>query len=181
MKKYYIIALTALALSFTACGGDEETAPAAPTTDEIIGTYTGTAISTTYLSEATNGLVPDEIESDTDNKIVISKGSTGYTVSLDDNNPNTPADPINLRIQDVLIASNGTSFQIPAQQFNVDGNLVTIQGTAYGVNGTTPVAGLYTRNDKALRFEFEGILETDGPNGSPIEVGFEVEYNTNKQ
>lgn len=181
MKKYWYIAIVAISLSFTACGDDSTPTPAAPTTDEIVGTYTGTSISTTLLSEATNGAIPNQIETDTDNKIVITKGSTGYTVSLDDNNPDTPADPLNLRIQDVLIASNGTSFQIPAQQFNVDGNTVTIQGTAYGVNGTTPVAGLYTRNDKALRFEFEGVLETELPNGSPIEVGFEVEFNTNKQ
>jgi hypothetical protein len=181
MKKYWYIAVVAISLSFTACGDDSTPTPAAPTTDEIIGTYTGTELSLVKFSEATNGATQDVTVTDTDIKLIITKGSTGYMISIDDNNPNTPVDPENLVIQDVLIASNGTTFRIPAQEVTVDNQTVIIQGTAYAVNGTTPVAGLYTRNDKALRFEFEGVLELEDANGNPFDVDFEVEYNTNKQ
>jgi len=181
MKKYYYLVALAISLSFASCGDDSTPTPSAPTTDEIIGTYTGTAISTIEYSAATNGIIPDSTETDTDNKIVIAKGSNGYTMSLDDNNPTTPPDPVSLIIQDVLIANNGTTFRIPTQQFSVGGTMVTIQGTAYAVNGTTPAAGLYTRNDKALRFEFEGLLQDTDTSGNPISVGFTEEYNTNKQ
>ena len=182
MKKYWYIAVVAISLSFTACGDDSTPTPAAPTTDEIIGTYTGTELSLFEFAAATNDTIDDVTETDTDIQIVIAKGSTGYTMSIDDNNPSTPAAPVSLRIQDVLIASNGTTFQIPSQVYTVDGETVTIEGTAYAVNGTIPVAGLYTRNDKALRFEFAGTFSSIDLDGDIIEdVDFEVEYNTTKK
>jgi hypothetical protein len=181
MKKYYIIALSVLAFSFTACGGDEETTPAPPTTDEIIGTYTGSELSLLKFSDATDDEMPDETTTEPNMKIVIAKGANGYTLAIDDNDNATPPAPISLIIQDVLIAGNGTTFRIPAQEYTVDGETTQIEGNASFLNGTTPADGLYTRNDKTLRFEFDGIIDTEDDNGDPIEVELEVEYNVNKK
>ena len=181
MKKYYTIALCALAFSFTACGGDEAATPAPPNTDEIIGTYTGTELNLLMFSDATDGEMPDETTTDSNVKIVIAKGTNGYTMAIDDNDNATPPAPISLIIQDVIIASNGTTFRIPAQEYSYDGETTQIQGNASFLNGTTPTDALYTRNDKNLRIEFEGFLDTEDDNGDPIEVELEVEYNVNKK
>ena len=182
MKKYWSIALIAISLLFNACTDVEETTSKASSTDEIIGIYTGTSITITKLFQRTGGDIPDEVESDNNNKIVITKGTNGYTMTLDDNNTSTPPDPTILSIGDVTIASNGTSFQIPSQKFKIKDQEVIIFGSSkHKLDAQKSVAGLYTRKDKILDFEFRGVVDVVIPNyGSYNNVDFKVNFNLSR-
>lgn len=93
MKNIWKVGVLALAVAFTfsSCGDDTTDTPAPTyTTDEVIGTYSGVSNLIIKTATLTGGLVPDETETDSVN-VVVTKSSGGFTLSVDDTDPTTPA------------------------------------------------------------------------------------------
>ena len=183
MKNIWKVGVLALAvaLTFSSCGDDTEETPAANTTEEVVGTYTGLTNFTIKTGTLTGGLVPDQTESDTVN-VVVTKNSTGFTLSIDDNDATTPADPTLVNVNEVTLASNGTSMQLPSQSFEIDSaENITIVGIKSYTNGTTPVAGLYTRADKKLRLKAGGSISFPINDTTDVPVPVEFEFNVTKK
>ncbi len=182
MKNIWKVGVLALAMAFTfsACGDDTET-PAVNTTDEVVGTYSGTATLLLKTGVATGGMMPDQTNTDTVN-VVVTKSTGGFTLSIDDNDPSTPADPDLINVNEVTIGSNGTSMQLPSQTFAQDSGVnLTIVGIKAYTNGTTPVAGLYTRATKNLKLKGSSTIAFATSDTTEINVPLEVEFNLNKK
>jgi hypothetical protein len=184
MKNIWKVGVLALAIAFTfsSCGDDTTETPAPTnTTDELVGTYTGLSNFTFKTGTLTGGLVPDQTESDTVS-VVVTKSTGGFTLTVDDNDPSTPADPTTVNVNEVTLASNGTSFQLPSQSFEIDSaEFITIVGLKSYTNGTTPVAGLYTRADKKLKFKAGSTIPFPINDTTEIPVTVEFEFNVNKK
>jgi hypothetical protein len=183
MKNIWKVGVLALAIAFTfsACGDDTETPAPTNTTEEVVGTYTGTATVLIKTGALTGGLIPDETESDSVN-IVVAKSTGGFTLSIDDNDPSTPADPDVINANEVTLASNGTSMQLPSQSFEIDSaEFITIVGLKAYTNGTTPVAGLYTRANKKLKLKASSSTLFEINDSTELSVPVEIEFNVNKK
>lgn len=184
MKNFWKVGVLALAIAFTfsACGGDTETPAPTNTTDEVVGTFTGKNTILFKTGALTGGVIPDETEVDTSISVVVAKTSTGFELSVDDNNATTAPDPQKFTVNEVALASNGTSFQIPSQAFAADSGVnVTVVGLKAYMNGTTPVAGLYTRANKTMKMKVGTNFPTELPNGSTISIPVEIEFEVVKK
>lgn len=185
MKNIWKVGVLALAIAFTfsSCG-DDTTDPPLPTntTDEVVGTYTGKNTLLIKTSALTGGLIPDETEVDSSVSVVVAKTSTGFELTVDDNDASTAPDPQKFNVNEVSLASNGTSFQIPSQTFSPDSGVsVTVNGIKSYMNGTTQVAGLYTRANKTMKMKVGTNFPTELPNGSTINVPVEIEFEVVKK
>lgn len=183
MKNFWKVGVLALAMAFTfsACGDDAEETPAVNTTDEVVGTYTGTANLLIKTGAVTGGILPDQTESDTVS-VVVTKSTGGFTLSIDDTDPTTPADAEVINVNEVTLASNGTSMQMPSQTFAQDSGInLTIVGLKAYTNGTTPVAGLYTRANKNLKLKGSSTIAFPISDTTEINVPIEVEFNVTKK
>jgi hypothetical protein len=183
MKNFWKVGVLALAMAFTfsACGDDTETPAPTNTTDEVVGTYSGTATLLLKTGVATGGMMPDQTNTDTVS-VVVTKSTGGFTLSIDDNDPSTPADPDLINVNEVTLGSNGTSMQLPSQTFAQDSGVnLTIVGIKAYTNGTTPVAGLYTRANKNLRLKGSSSIAFAISDSTEINVPLEVEFNVTKK
>ena len=183
MKNFWKVGVLALAMAFTfsACGDDTEETPAVNTTDEVVGTYSGTATLLLKTGAVTGGMMPDQTNTDTVN-VVVTKSTGGFTLSIDDNDPSTPADPDLINVNEVTLGSNGTSMQLPSQTFAQDSGVnLTIVGIKAYTNGTTPVAGLYTRATKNLKLKGGSTIAFPISDTTEIDVPLEVEFNVTKK
>jgi hypothetical protein len=183
MKNIWKVGVLALAVAFTfsSCGDDTTETPATNSTDEVVGTYAGNASILVKTGALTGGMMPDQTETDTVS-IVVTKSTGGFTLSVDDNDPLTPADPDLINVNEVTLASNGTSMQMPSQTFAPDSGLnLTIVGLKAYTNGTTPVAGLYTRATKNLKLKGSSTIAFPISDTTEINVPIEVEFNVTKK
>jgi hypothetical protein len=178
MKNFFLIALAVLAFSFTNCGSDEETTPAAPTTDEIIGTYTGTQtaknVDNMFFWDVIFKPEPSNV------KIIISKKGSDYVLSVDDTDPTTSLIPLDISLSDLTIISNDIAFQIPTQNYP---NLIfpsTMYGSRYVDINNTSFAGVFNRSTKTLNFECSGVVDYK-IRFTTYGIPFAIEYNAIKQ
>jgi hypothetical protein len=185
MKNFWKVGVLALAMAFTfsACGDDTKETPAPTnTTDEVVGSYTGKNTILIKTSALTGGLIPDETEVDSSVSVVVTKTNTGFELTVDDNDATTAPDPQKFNVNEVSLASNGTSFQIPSQTFTPEPGLsLTVVGIKSYMNGTTPVAGLYTRATKTMKMKVGATIPAELPNGSTLNVPAEIEFEVVKK
>lgn len=72
--------------------------------------------------------------------------------------------------------------QVPSQSFEVDTDeFITVVGLKSYTNGTTPVAGLYTRATKNLKLKASSTIAFPISDSTEINVPLEVEFNVNKK
>jgi hypothetical protein len=182
MIKLWKVGLLALAVAifFSSCGGDTEETPAANTTEEVVGIYKGISTLVIKTGPLTPNLVFDITETDSIN-VVVTKNTTGFTLSIDDNDATTPSDPALINVNDVTLASNGTSMQLPSQTFIADSSNLTVVGLKAYWNSTTPVAGLYTRATKNLKLKASGTIAFPVNDSTEVQAPIEIVFNVIKK